>query len=922
MTVLEFFYQLIISPITLMLQGVYSLAFHFLQSCGASIFPLSLVVNLLLLPFYKRADAIQKEERDRQKAMEPFVDHIKKTFKGDERYMMLQTFYRQHNYKPVYALRSSVALLLEVPFFIAAFHFLSNLQDMKFADFGILKNLGSPDALISVGSIHINVLPVLMTVINIISSEIYAKGMKFKEKLQLHGMALIFLVLLYNSPSGLVLYWTLNNVFSLVKNIVGNSRDSKRTSSMAFSILGGLILIYSFFFDGSLTSKLVIIVVGILFQIPLLIRSRKTAVLSGKGIKTDNVLYMTGAAYLSVLLGLLIPSGVIASSPAEFILRTAVHSPVRYIVFSFLTAAGAFVLWGGLFYYLADQKNRKRAAAAIWILAVTGTVDYFAFGKSDSMLSSDLKFDTGLQIASDHMYLNAGIVVLLAVAACFAVMKFDRIVRFMAPVLVAVAVVISGVNIYKISAQMPDIKRLMENSSSEIPEIPFSKDGKNVVVFMVDRAISSYIPYMFQEKPELKEQYSGFTYYPNTLSFGLRTVVAAPALFGGYDYTPDKINDRSDVMLKTKHDEALLMMPVIFSEAGYNVTVLDPPFAGYSEIPDLSIFDPYPEIKAYNTENGFFRDSDETDKALRETWKRNFFCYSLMKVSPLFLQSSLYTGGTYFEPVNNEIDMNNPKDTPGKFTVSSAYMNYFRDSYLALKALPSMTELSDGSEDCFILIQNGTAHNILPLKEPEYEPYFEFDNTEYDEAHKDRFVYEGRAINMDDNYALAHYQSNMAAFIQIGNWLDYLKEIGVYDNTRIVIVSDHGWPLAQFDDLLLLDGVSDTMYNAEDVMGYNPVLLYKDFGSDGPFDTDNTFMTNADTPYLAMHGIFNDPVNPFTSNPIFRPDAKNADKQYVMYTDNWSLDGSTDKVFTETLWYSMKGQDIFDTNNWSEDKEP
>ena len=922
MTVLEFFYQLIISPITLMLQGVYSLAFHFLQSCGASIFPLSLVVNLLLLPFYKRADAIQKEERDRQKAMEPFVDHIKKTFKGDERYMMLQTFYRQHNYKPVYALRSSVALLLEVPFFIAAFHFLSNLQDMKFADFGILKNLGSPDALISVGSIHINVLPVLMTVINIISSEIYAKGMKFKEKLQLHGMALIFLVLLYNSPSGLVLYWTLNNVFSLVKNIVGNSRDPKRTSSMAFSILGGLILIYSFFFDGSLTSKLVIIVVGILFQIPLLIRSRKTAVLSGKGIKTDNVLFMTGAAYLSVLLGLLIPSGVIASSPAEFILRTAVHSPVRYIVFSFLTAAGAFGLWGGLFYYLADQKNRKRAATAIWILAVTGTVDYFAFGKSDSMLSSDLKFDTGLQIASDHMYLNAGIVVLLAVAACFAVMKFDRIVRFMAPVLVVVAVVISGVNIYKISAQMPDIKRLMENSSSEIPEIPFSKDGKNVVVFMVDRAISSYIPYMFQEKPELKEQYSGFTYYPNTLSFGLRTVVAAPALFGGYDYTPDKINDRPDVMLKTKHDEALLMMPVIFSEAGYNVTVLDPPFAGYSEIPDLSIFDPYPEIKAYNTENGFFRDSDETDKALRETWKRNFFCYSLMKVSPLFLQSSLYTGGTYFEPVNNEIDMNNPKDTPGKFTVSSAYMNYFRDSYLALKALPSMTELSDGSEDCFILIQNGTAHNILPLKEPEYEPYFEFDNTEYDEAHKDRFVYEGRAINMDDNYALAHYQSNMAAFIQIGNWLDYLKEIGVYDNTRIVIVSDHGWPLAQFDDLLLLDGVSDTMYNAEDVMGYNPVLLYKDFGSDGPFDTDNTFMTNADTPYLAMHGIFDDPVNPFTSNPIFRPDAKNADKQYVMYTDNWSLDGSTDKVFTETLWYSMKGQDIFDTNNWSEDKEP
>ncbi|WP_228378566.1 hypothetical protein [Treponema endosymbiont of Eucomonympha sp.] len=30
-------------------------------------------------------------------------------------------------------------------------------------------------------------------------------------------MALVFLVLLYNSPAGLVLYWTVNNVFSLAK---------------------------------------------------------------------------------------------------------------------------------------------------------------------------------------------------------------------------------------------------------------------------------------------------------------------------------------------------------------------------------------------------------------------------------------------------------------------------------------------------------------------------------------------------------------------------------------------------------------------------------------------------------------------------------------------------------------------------------
>ena len=100
MTFGSILYQLFISPITLLLEVVFALFFSVLNSCGAAIFPLSLVVNLLLLPFYNRADSIQDEERRRQEKMAPFVEHIKKTFKGDERYMMLQSFYRENGYKP------------------------------------------------------------------------------------------------------------------------------------------------------------------------------------------------------------------------------------------------------------------------------------------------------------------------------------------------------------------------------------------------------------------------------------------------------------------------------------------------------------------------------------------------------------------------------------------------------------------------------------------------------------------------------------------------------------------------------------------------------------------------------------------------------------------------------------------------------
>jgi len=63
-------------------------------------------------------------------------------------------------------------------------------------------------------------MPILMTVINIASALIYTKNLARRDKIQLYAMAALFLVLLYDAASGLVLYWTCNNIFSLGKNIV------------------------------------------------------------------------------------------------------------------------------------------------------------------------------------------------------------------------------------------------------------------------------------------------------------------------------------------------------------------------------------------------------------------------------------------------------------------------------------------------------------------------------------------------------------------------------------------------------------------------------------------------------------------------------------------------------------------------------
>ena len=111
----QLLYQLLIFPLEVVIEVVYGFSFIILKNYGMAIFPLSLAVNLLLLPFYKRADSIQREEADRQAQMAPFLSHIKKSFRGDERYMMIQTYYRENHYRPIYALRSSLPLLLQVP---------------------------------------------------------------------------------------------------------------------------------------------------------------------------------------------------------------------------------------------------------------------------------------------------------------------------------------------------------------------------------------------------------------------------------------------------------------------------------------------------------------------------------------------------------------------------------------------------------------------------------------------------------------------------------------------------------------------------------------------------------------------------------------------------------------------------------------
>lgn len=914
----QLFYKMIIGPLNLYFELVYALSYNLVGLSGLTVVPMSLAVSFICLPFYRRAEAMQKEERELEKSMEKGIAHIRSTFSGDERFLMLQTYYRFKHYHPLYVLKSALPLALQVPFFISAYRFLSGLKSFIGVSFGPIADLSAPDGLLSIGGLTVNVLPILMTAINLISSTIYAKDHTRREKIQLYGVALVFLVLLYRSPSILVLYWTCNNIFSLVRNLIDHAKNRTFLKCAILSGLGGFLLVYALFTTFVVGETYVWeYLIAAAFFIPTLCEITKGRFRGFKtrlsNLKLNTGMFISGCLFLAVLTGLLIPSAVIASSPSEFVIPTDYHSPLSYLPDSLAVAIGLFLLWFGFFYYLSSERGKCILNLVVMLLCGIAVVDYLLFAGNPGTLSAYLQYEAIPFFSNHEILLNVVVLVLCSFILIFLWVKKERLVRTIVSIAVVVALGMSGFNMVNISKALAGVSpaaQAVHKTGSETQDFyTLSKDGKNVVVLMMDKAISSFVPYILKEKPELKEQFDGFTWYPNTISFGWSTNIGSPAIYGGYEYTPEEMNRRSNEWLGDKHDEALRLMPVLFDQGGYDVMLNDPPYAGYSETPDLSIYDEYPNIKTYLTNSGQFRylmeDFEAQDDTRQRIWERNFFYYSLMKTVPLMAYNTIYQEGSYLNPNAYYDDLAYVQHMP-KMSIAHGVDEKGVDNFAALKALPTITSVSESEKGSFLLLYNCIAHEPMLYQTPDYEPSIQVDNTEYDSMHKDRFSVDGQTLSITSRRQMVYYHANMAGLLQLGKWFDWMREQGVYDNTRIIIVADHGEELGCFKNLILDDG--------SDIMLCNPLLLVKDFDVHG-FYTDSTFMTNADTPVLAFQGLIDDPVNPFTGNTV-TDKKKYEGEQHILTSGSHQIAMNNGNTFMPGDWYSVNNNAL-SKDNWS-----
>lgn len=207
-----------IAQLLLQLLGLF---YNIVHNWGWAIIILSVAVFLLLFPLMLKQMKSMKE----MQALQPKIEELRKQFKDNPQRLNkeMMELYKVHQVNP---LGGCLPLLLQMPIFFALYQALIRSVDLRGADFLWIKDLSSPDQLfvlknsIPILGNQVNLLPILMAIGMFVQQKISvvkATGdAAQQQKIMSIVMPVMFGVIFYHMPAGLVLYWFVNSTLMLV----------------------------------------------------------------------------------------------------------------------------------------------------------------------------------------------------------------------------------------------------------------------------------------------------------------------------------------------------------------------------------------------------------------------------------------------------------------------------------------------------------------------------------------------------------------------------------------------------------------------------------------------------------------------------------------------------------------------------------
>jgi YidC/Oxa1 family membrane protein insertase len=209
---------------------IFDFLLHSSDSVVISIVLLSVCVKVLIAPLYKIANDWQRKVNEQKSIVQPRLDEINRKYRGEEKTKLTLALYKELGISPLYTLKSLLSAAIQIPIFFAAYHMLSEHIALNHVSFLWIDDLSLPDHLTKlpftipfVGA-YLNILPFIMTSITFAASWLHSDSslspvLQKKQQTNLYVMAGLFFVLLYTSPAGMVIYWTMNNALAFFSTL-------------------------------------------------------------------------------------------------------------------------------------------------------------------------------------------------------------------------------------------------------------------------------------------------------------------------------------------------------------------------------------------------------------------------------------------------------------------------------------------------------------------------------------------------------------------------------------------------------------------------------------------------------------------------------------------------------------------------------
>jgi len=207
----------------LWLMGLFHGVFH---NWGVAILVVTVVIKILFWPL----TAMSTKSMKQMQALAPQMNALKEKYKDNPKKMNEETMKMYRDYK-INPMAGCLPMVVQIPIFIAFYNLLRTAIELRGAPFILwIRDLSAPDtvAYLPGTGFPINPLPLIMSATMIWQTKLtpQAPNTDPSMKMMMWFMPAMFLFFCYNFSSGLSLYWTAQNLLTILQTYLTKNKSA------------------------------------------------------------------------------------------------------------------------------------------------------------------------------------------------------------------------------------------------------------------------------------------------------------------------------------------------------------------------------------------------------------------------------------------------------------------------------------------------------------------------------------------------------------------------------------------------------------------------------------------------------------------------------------------------------------------------